>query len=246
VDTETHYDSLTYPANVSPVEDWSLGTAAATEYSGSEAIFGTANYFPGIAPEYPDESLYGWDDRHLLAALGASALVEFRGEGDVSGTTGVRFAIETPFGSQINLAQAAQHEWYGAGVVTWDDGVDSFAASADKGGAWNVIPAASACFGADEVLLDDFDPNEWRAMGKHSAGSTVYLPVKGGNAAAKATWEWMRDNSWADQIDEGESYPYDTYGAFLTGRSVFTWQRPDGAWVLAISREAGQRVYECA
>ncbi|MCR6711726.1 MAG: hypothetical protein NVV57_03065 [Demequina sp.] len=259
VDSDTHYDSLTYPQTTSPVSGWNLGTAPGAEVQFPEyALLGTANGFPGIdLGDYEDDMTTG-ATRRELAKLGASTLVEYDSAGPIPGTVSSRFAIETPFGSVIWLGgwsgnmyepSTVNGVWYAPDSVTWDDGKDTFTKSAAGSSSFDKprpLPAALSCNAPDEVTLDAFDPADWVKAGTHAEGADVYLPVDGGNAQAKAVWTWLHDNSGADQINPDLKYPYSTYKEFLADRSVFAWQRPDGAWVLAINSYAAQRVYECA
>lgn len=247
---DIHYDSLTYPAVAFPQAEWRLTPARSTDsYAGwGSAFLGYAYMFDGIDQTAVLAELMG-PDGFLSLPLGDSALVETRGPGIVAGTVNSNFGIVTPFQSFIPSAGYFVSPWYGVDVVTWDDGKDSFTHTpswAEDSEKWAVVPAKETCAAVDETLLESMDPAQWQAAGKHTAGQTVYLPVEGGNATARAVWEWMSENSWAEQIDPTLTYPYDTFDQFLDARSVFAWERPDGEWVLAIDSFARQHVYECA
>ncbi len=251
LDNTTRYDSLTYPVEVQPVAGWVLKTArlAGSDWASSTHAFGDANGFPGITLS-PDEADYlGRSDRHDIVALGASTLVEYRGEADVPGLVDSRFGIETPYGAFIPSESAFTGEWYGEGAVTWDDGVDTFSHPSPWDGTdmeWPVVSASLACFGPDETLATTFNPSQWEQAGTHRLGGDVYLPVAGGNAVSAAVWQTMKDLSWGADIEPALAYPYATVDEFLDARSVFAWERPDGEWVIAMDGFAGQRVYECA
>lgn len=258
VDKTTHYDSLTYPIVTSPVAGWNLGTAPNIDIPYPEVgYFGAAVGFPGITYEDYESDFTEGAKREVLAALGDSTLVELRTAGVVPGTTSVRYAIETPLGSVIWLGHGSGNTWspstvngawYEEGSVVWDDGKDTFVAlpADEPDDVPRPVPATEYCGAPDDVLLDSFDASEWAASGIHGQGATVYLPTEGGNPPAKATWSWMKGNSWADQVEASLAYPYPKYRDFLAARSVFAWERPDGEWVLAINANAGQWVYECA
>lgn len=259
IDTTTHYDSLTYPATISPVAGWNLHrTIPDGSYVLGSSYFGSANTFPGNVSETNDISTFGYEDRIELASLGESTLAEYRVRGMVPGTTASRYVIETPFGSVIWLGEGngnswepspVNGEWYSAGAVTWDDGKNTFTKSPEGASSFEKprpVPAAELCFAPDEVTVDALDPEQWVAAGDHTEGPRVYLPVEGGNDQSKATWKWLSENSFGSEGDEADVYPYSSYKEFLADRSVFAWQRPDGQWVLAINSYAGQRVYECA
>ncbi len=252
LDPSVAFDSLTYPARVEPEPDWFLQPArlATTTFATSIQAFGDANEFPSVATTPDERTFLGRDNRLVLTPLGDSTLVEYRQDGSVPGLTDSRFAIETPYGAVIPSESAFSAAYYGQGVVTWDDGEDTFTHAAEfteTGVMEHPVRSASfACFGPDETLAVDFDPTEWEVAGSHQLGFDVYLPVAGGNATAMAVWETMRDASWGGDIEPSLAYPFDTIDQFLADRSVFAWERPDGEWVIAIDGYAGQRVYECA
>ncbi|WP_291379649.1 hypothetical protein [Demequina sp.] len=246
------FDTLTYPANVEPLAGWVLQPArlATTSHSTSLQAYGDANEFPSIATTPDERAFLGRDTRILLTALGDSNLVEFRAEGDVSGLTDSRYAVETPYGAVVPSESAFSAAYYGQGAVTWTDGTDTFTHpdASGSGGTmeYPVRSASLACFGPDETIADAFDPSEWEVAGSHRLGFDVYLPVAGGNDLAQDVWQTLRDASWGEDIEPSLAYPFDTFDQFLTARSVLAWERPDGEWVIAIDGYAGQRVYECA
>jgi hypothetical protein len=251
LDPDTHYDSLTYPERVQPLEGWTFSTAplASADWVDSTNAFGDANTFPGIATTAEERSSLGRDERIEIVALGESTLVEFRAPGAVPGLTDSRFAMETPYGGVIPSNSSFTDAYYGVGAVTWNDGVDTFTHPEIWGDAPQEFPvraASLACFGPDETLAQDFDPSEWEVAGTHRLGFDVYLPSEDDNELARAVWITMRDNSWGTDIDPALEYPYATLDEFLDARSVFAWERPDGEWVIAMDGFAGQRVYECA
>jgi hypothetical protein len=251
LDPDTHYDSLTYPERIQPLEDWTLTTAhlAASDWVDSTMAFGDANEFPTVATTSDERSFLGRDERIEIVELGDSTVVEFRQAGAVPGLTDSRLAIETPYGGVIPSNSTFTSAYYGAGAVTWNDGVDTFTHPELWGDATTAYPvraAGLACFGPDETLALDFDPSEWDVAGTHRLGFDVYLPADADNDLARAVWITMRDNSWGEDIEPGLAYPYATLDEFLDARSVFAWERPDGEWVIAMDGFAGQRVYECA
>jgi hypothetical protein len=251
LDASTHYDSLTYPERIEPLEGWTLTTAhlASSDWVGPVETFGDANSFPTIATTDEERAFLGREERIMLTEMGDSALVEFRTAGDVPGLTDSRLAIETPYGGIIPSNSAFTSAYYGAGAVTWNDGTDTFTHPelwGDSTTAYPVRAAGLACFGPDETLAGDFDPSQWEVAGTHRLGFDVYVPRDAGNELARAVWITMRDSSWGADIEPSLAYPYETLGEFLDARSVFAWERPDGEWVIAVDGFASQRVYECA
>jgi hypothetical protein len=251
LDPDTHYDSLTYPERIQPLEGWELTPAhlASSEWVDSTMAFGDANTFPTVATTDEERAFLGRDERIEIVALGDSTVVEFRAAGAVPGLTDSRFAMETPYGGVIPSQSAFTSSYYGTGAVTWNDGTETFT----HPGIWDDAPqtspvraAALACFGPDETLAADFDVDQWEVAGTHRLGFDVYLPVDADNELARSVWITMRDSSWGEDIEPALAYPYETLDEFLDARSVFAWERPDGEWVIAMDGFGGQRVYECA
>ena len=232
---------------ISPAKGWSIDTGLnSVDGAWSSGTFGTVNDFPAFASS--DDAVanvqYLGESREI-ARLGQSRLIEYRGYADVDGTVGSRFAVRTPFGSEILLDRALWNTWYGDGRVAWADGEDTWGPlDPELEQSARVLQAGAYCFSPHEVLIESFDASEWTTAGVHTQGVDVYLPVEGGNDLAKATWKWMKDNSfgWTDE----NPYPYKKYEDFLEDRSVFAWERPDGQWVLGLNSNAVQSVYECA
>ncbi|MFV0633783.1 hypothetical protein [Demequina sp.] len=253
-DGTVHVDSLSYPNSVTTAEGLTVQTATPQGYGQRTAYAheyaGALVAAPGIELTVDDRDFLGMGERRELATLGDSVLVEDRIDGWVEGLTDARYRIVTPFGGEIDLPWALA-DAYGAGAVAWDDGRDTWTHPAPEGASsseqeYGLLPATRTCFGAAETLDTRHDPTGWVAAGSTVAGQTVYLPRDGGNEVARAVFDAMRGNPEDVQGLEMEQFPYATYEAFLEARSVMTWQRADGQWVVAIDAYAAQRVYECA
>src|SRR5690606_8306660 len=129
-DSQTHYDSLTFPTRIEVAEGWFLAPArsATRDGVGADALYGDANAFPGISLDGLEWEFLRRSTADLieLTTLGASTLVEYRWRADVPGLTDSRFALETPYRGTIASALRFGSEHYGEGVVTWNDGRDTF------------------------------------------------------------------------------------------------------------------------
>lgn len=244
-DIDTYYDTLTLPTVIEPVPGWQISTA------GASGALGAANGFPGL--EFQDEweaEFVDYGTRSVVTAIGPGSLVEYRQPGTVPGTEGSRLVVETPFGSVV-ASSGTGGDWYQVGAVTWNDGTSTFRHTDGPEDVenWPLAPAAEVCFGPEETLIDTFVPSQWRSAGSHVMGPEVFLPVEGGNDLSRAVFDSMKEKSWSYDDDAGDIvryYPYDSHSAFLDARSVFAWERPDGAWVVALDAYARHRVYECA
>ena len=251
IDSAIHYDSLTYPSYVEPVDGWVLRVAPLkySDWPQASQAFGDANDYPGLGLSAEHRAQVGRDgERTVLASLGDSALVEWRRPAGVTPLIESHFVIETPYGGVIPSWKSFSAEWYGVGAVTWDDGTDTFTHPATWTSdtfAHPVTSANLACALADESLASTFDESHWVKAGTHRQGVDVYLPLAEGNPIARDVYRAMSNGSWGAEIDPALAYPYETVDEFLDARSVFAWQRPDGEWIIALDSYATQRVYEC-
>ncbi|WP_062389392.1 hypothetical protein [Demequina iriomotensis] len=245
-DRETHYDSLTYPRSVTPAAAWTIATGTLDPSTHGGTALGWASLAAGAYAVLPDgtasTSVRTDQTRTEIAELGGSTLVALETPGEVEGTVEVHYAIDTPLGTRVQVGPATAG--YGAGAVTWTDGVDTFA-HPDGWGVDGVARPNEPCWGGHEMLDAAHDASRWTLAGESSAGTDVYVPADSSNELARRIFEFERDRSYGELVDPIYVYPYETFQEFLDTRSLFTWQRGDGAWVLGIDSFAGMRYYEC-
>ncbi|MDN4474124.1 hypothetical protein [Demequina zhanjiangensis] len=235
-DALTNYDSLTLPRAVSPAPGWSIDLTIADDM----ALLG--NEAPGTTLTPNERAVLGYGERTVIATLGPWQLVQDQSDGFVPSLIDVRYRLVSAFGTSIELGSEAGSDYADANAA--------FGGPNYQGD--EMLPASGTCFRADETIDPHHDADGWVAAGINVDGQRVYLPVEGGNAVSRAVYDTLFDSSWAWSDEAGDmvsgvgAYAYSTYAEFLEARSVVTWDRGDGVWVVGIQAQASQQVYECA
>ncbi|WP_084125622.1 hypothetical protein [Demequina sp. NBRC 110054] len=239
-DIFTNYDSLTLPRTVTPAAGWSI------DLSSADRMYLAGNEAAGTTLTQDRADFLGYGERSIVAELGPWTLMQDESDGFVDGLVDVRYRLVSSFGASIELPVDAGSDYAEA--------IAAFTASASE--TTQILPASRSCFRPNETIDPGHDPEAWVASGTNDDGQTVYVPVDGGNDVARAVYDALAESSFmvldteeGGYLEGAEAYAafaYASYDEFLAARSVLTWDRGDGVWVVGIDARASQVVYECA
>ncbi len=238
-DDDTFYDTLTLPASIEVGDGWALST---------ETVRGDVTRVAGLPASLADAN----EKLEELTSLGSLTVVRRELPSSVDGLRSYGYAVLTPFGTILPIADADVPGLDYLGI-TWDDGVDRSTQVADGDWArYAQAAGAGTCTTAQFSVESTHVPAQWRTAGVTADGRDVVVPVNG-NPIAAAVHAWQLEHSGTIDTDTGQTlsgldagYRYATVGEFLDAQSLYGVEGPDGEWHLHLRPEATNVVWECA
>lgn len=247
VDTETFYDSLTYPAAFEVLPGYVFTTAATLHtFDPWETLLGDGNF---ILPAAGGSVIDPRADATVtvLASFGDTEIVQLEWPSfGVAGVSNLNYALRLPTGA-IQIFSGSDVPAGSYNSISWMDGVARTALHEWRENDWVMAPSSGVCFPGQFSLETAHVNADWVAGGTAPGGITVYLPAPGGNAVASNVRSTMDEWSYGFDWETGMEipYPFATDADFLAANALFAVQRPDGAWLLGLRPDATNLAYEC-
>jgi hypothetical protein len=268
VRADIFYESLSLPPTYAMDTNYSISLPQPgddhTYWQGGEPLtLATVGFDPNGGWSAPANATFD-----VLADVGGATIIEMTEDSALPGYRSLDYLVLTRLGRLGELAS-----WSVTGgspdLIAWDDGFDSEAPRDPFRIGGSVSPGTTVChFYGDFAVDPNHDDSLWYAAGITSDGLRVYLPTEdnplpeqvravqmaGGMEQYSNAKPWAspldsdRSRGVADRIrsDSADPYLYETDQAFRDARVLWTFQRPDGTWLIAMNPSAQADVYECS